>query len=92
MLHYRPGSNKLSIEKSYARLTDREKSVLTVDRAMYPPLLSDRVARKAIQREIEREEGDRVVEVGILRRAVVGIVVVLLCQEYNNKRGLIRVV
>ena len=60
------------------------------DRAMYPPLRSDRVARRGIQREIATADGDRV-DVRILRRAVHEIVVVS-CEEENNKRGLIRVV
>ena len=43
LVHYRPGSNKLTNENSYARLTDRERSVLASDRAMYPLLCGDRV-------------------------------------------------
>ena len=54
MVHYQPGSNKLTNEKSYTRLTDRERSVLAGDRAMYPPWGGDRVARSRIQREIDR--------------------------------------
>ena len=60
MVHYRPGLNKLTNEKSYARLTDRKRSVLAGDRAMYPPWRGDRVARGRIQREIEREEREMV--------------------------------
>ena len=59
LVHYRPGSNKLTNEKSYARLTDRKRSVLAGDRAMYPPLRGDGVARKEIQREIVSGDGDR---------------------------------
>ena len=92
MVHHRPGSSKLTNEKSYARLTDRERSVLAGYRAMYPPVRGDRVARKgdtARDRDRRRRSG---VDVRIWRRAVVRIVIVLLCQKYNNKRGLIRVV
>ena len=46
------------------------------DRAMYPPLRGDRVAREGIQREIVTGDGDQGVDVRILRRAVDGIVVV----------------
>ena len=56
LVHYGPGLNKLSNENSYARLTDRERSVLAGDRAMYPPWPGDWFARRRIQREIEREE------------------------------------
>ena len=76
MVHYRPGSNKLTNEKSYARLTDRDRSVLAGNRAMYPPVRGDRVAREGIQREIVAGDGDRRVDVRIWRRAVDEIVVV----------------
>ena len=59
MVHHRPGSNKLTNEKSYVRLTDRERSVLAGERAMYPPVRGDRVTRKGIQREIATGDGER---------------------------------
>ena len=64
MVDYRPGSNKLTNEKSYARLTDRERIVLAGDRAMFPPLRGDRVARKGIQGEIVTGDGDRLLMFG----------------------------
>ena len=76
MVHHRPGSNKLTNEKSYARLTDRERSILAGDRAMYPPVRGDGVTREGIQREIVAGDGDRRVDVRIWRRAVDEIVVV----------------
>ena len=90
MVHYRPGSNKLTNEKSYARLTDRERSVLAGDRAMYPPLRGDRVARKGDTARDRDRRRRSVVDVRIWRRAVDKIVVVS-CEEENNKRGLMRV-
>ena len=53
----------------------REKR-LGGDRAMYPPLRGDRVAREGIQREIVAGDGDQGVDVRILRRSVDEIVVV----------------
>ena len=76
MVHHRPGSNKLTNEKRYARLTDRERSVLAGDRAMYPHVRGDGVAREGIQREIVAGDGDRSVDVRIWRRVVDEIVVV----------------
>ena len=54
LVHHRPGSNKLTNEKSCARLTDRERSVLAGDRALYP-LPRDSVAT---QRRIHRSISD----------------------------------
>ena len=65
LVHHRPGSNKLTSEKSCARLTDRERSVLASDRAMCPSVRSDGVARGEIQREILARDGDRESGVGI---------------------------
>ena len=62
MVHHRPGSNKLTNEKSYAHLTDREKSVSDGDRAMYPPVRGDGVAR----------EGDAARDRGRRRRSMFG--------------------
>ena len=76
MVHYRPDSKKLTNEKSYARLTDRERSVLAGDRAMYPLVRGDGVAREGIQRQIVAGDGDRRVDVRIWKRAVDEIVVV----------------
>ena len=64
---------------------------MAVDRAMYPPLLSDRVARKAIQREIEREDGDGWLRFGCEGERSLDLLDVLLYQEFDNKRGRLRV-
>ena len=47
------------------------------DRAMYPPVRGDGVARGGMQREIVAGDGDRGVDVRIWRRAVDEIVVVI---------------
>ena len=91
MVHYRPGSNKLTNEKSYARLTDREKSVWDGNRAMFPPVL----ATESREVGYMRDRGKRrrsVVDVRIWRRAVGEIVVVSWVKRRIIKRGLIRVV
>ena len=64
MVHRQPGSNKLTNDKSYTRLTDRDRSVVAGDRAMYPPVRGDGVAREGIQPDIVARD------VRISRRAV----------------------
>ena len=61
------------------------------DRTMYPPVQATESRGRGIQREIVAGDRDRRVDVRIWRRPVDKIVVVS-CEEENNKRGLIRVV
>ena len=76
MVHHRPGSNKLTNEKSCVRLKDRERSVLAGDQAMCPPVHGDEVARGGIQREKggERRRSGRMVfgfeETGLMKVVV----------------------
>ena len=76
MVHQQPGSNKLTNEKSYARLTDRERSVMAGDRAMYPPVRGDGVAREGYSGRSWQETEIEGVDVRVWRRAVDEIVVV----------------
>ena len=60
MVHHQSGSNKLNNEKSYERLTGRERSVLAGDRAMGIRLFAATESRgRGIQREIIAGDGDR---------------------------------